>query len=171
MINNAIILTTRNKAGAGIHPFVRVITTTTVNPALNQIGSAVTTWFNPEGVAYNLTYFFLVFGFTFFYTAVVFNPKKIAEEIQKYGGFIPGIRPGSHTAAFLNYVLTRITVVGAIFLGLVAVLPTILSSFTGVQTLVLGGTSVLIVVSVVLETFKSIEAQLVMRNYEGLIKR
>lgn len=141
------------------------------NPALNQIGQAVMTWFNPEGIAYNATYFFLVFGFTFFYTAVVFNPKKIAEEIQKYGGFIPGIRPGSHTAAFLNYVLTRITVVGATFLGLVAVLPTVISSFTGVQTLVLGGTSVLIVVSVVLETFKSIEAQLVMRNYEGLIRR
>ena len=108
--------------------------------------------------------------FTYFYTAVVFNPKKISEEIQKYGGFIPGIRPGTPTAKYLNYILTRITCAGAIFLGLIAVLPSIIRSITNVQTLVLGGTGILIVVSVILETIKSIEAQLVMRNYEGYEK-
>ena len=115
-------------------------------------------------------YFFLVVGFTYFYTAVIFNPKKIAEEIQKYGGFIPGIRPGTSTANFLNYILTRITLAGAIFLGLIAIFPTIAKTFTNVQNLALGGTGILIVVSVVLETIKAIEAQLVMRNYDAYSK-
>lgn len=141
------------------------------NPTLNSIGQFISTWFNPSGIPYNLTYFLLVLGFTFFYTAVVFNPKKIADEIQKYGGFIPGIRPGTPTASYLNYILTRITLVGASFLGLIAILPTVVQSLTNVQTLLLGGTSILIVVSVVLETFKAIEANLVMRNYEGFLKR
>ena len=127
--------------------------------------------FDPNGPIYNLVYFLLVVGFTYFYTAIIFNPKKIAEDIQKSGGFIPGIRPGTPTANYLNYILTRITLVGAMFLGAIAILPTIAKAFTGVQTLLLGGTSLLIVVSVVLETFKAIEAQLVMRNYEGFLKR
>jgi preprotein translocase subunit SecY len=130
----------------------------------------MSTWFNPDGLAYNLTYFLLVVGFTYFYTAVVFNPKKIADEIQKYGGFIPGIRPGQATAKYLNYILTRITLAGALFLGIIAIFPTIAKSFTNIQNLMLGGTGILIVVSVVLETIKSIEAQLVMRNYEGFKK-
>ena len=109
-------------------------------------------------------------GFTYFYTAVVFNPKKIADEIQKYGGFIPGIRPGTPTANYLNYILTRITLAGAIFLGIIAIFPTIARFFTNMQSLVIGGTGILIVVSVVLETIKAIEAQLVMRNYEGFAK-
>lgn len=141
------------------------------NPAMNVIGQFLTTWLKPDGVPYNAIYFLLVVGFTFFYTAVIFNPKKIAEEIQKYGGFIPGIRPGTPTSSYLNYVLTRITLVGAFFLGIIAILPSIVQSITGVGTLFLGGTSILIVVSVVLETFKSIEAQLVMRNYEGFLKK
>jgi preprotein translocase subunit SecY len=116
-------------------------------------------------------YFALVVGFTFFYTAVVFNPKKISEEIQKHGGFIPGVRPGTPTATYLNFILTRITLAGAVFLGLIAILPTIAKYATGVQTLLLGGTSLLIVVSVVLETYKSLEAQLVMRNYEGFLQK
>ena len=102
--------------------------------------------------------------------AVVFNPKKISEEIQKYGGFVPGVRPGVQTAKYLNYILTRITLAGALFLGTIAIFPTIAKSFTNIQNLMLGGTGVLIVVSVVLETIKSIEAQLVMRNYEGFKK-
>lgn len=141
------------------------------NLTLANIGQFITTWFNPNGAAYNLTYFVLVVGFTFFYTAVVFNPKKISEEIQKHGGFIPGVRPGSHTAAYLNYILTRLTLVGAVFLGLIAVLPSIVRAITGVEALVLGGTSILIAVSVVLETYKSLEANIVMRNYEGFLKR
>ncbi len=141
------------------------------NPMLNTVGQFLTTWFDPNGAAYNIIYFLLVFGFTFFYTAVVFNPKKIAEEIQKYGGFIPGIRPGNQTAKYLNFILTRITIVGALFLGIIAVAPTVARSLTNIQTLALGGTSILIVVSVILETFKSIEANLVSRNYEGFLRR
>ncbi len=134
---------------------------------LHSIASTLNVWFNPNGIFYNIFYFILVVAFTYFYTAVVFNPKKISEEIQKYGGFIPGIRPGPATAKYLNYILTRITLAGALFLGIIAILPTVARALTGIQTLVLGGTGILIVVSVVLETIKSIEAQLVMRNYEG----
>lgn len=141
------------------------------NPVLHNIGTFFSVSFNPEGLLYNATYFLLVIGFTYFYTAVIFNPKKIAEEIQKYGGFIPGIRPGTSTANYLNYILTRITLAGALFLGLIAIFPTIARSFTNVQNLILGGTGILIVVSVVLETIKAIEAQLVMRNYEGFLKK
>lgn len=137
---------------------------------LKNIGFMVSSWFDPNGVLYNGLYFLLVVGFTYFYTAVIFNPKKIAEEIQKYGGFIPGIRPGSPTAQYLNYVLTRITLAGATFLGLIAVFPTLARVITNVETLLLGGTGVLIVVSVVLETVKVLEAQLVTRNYEGFVK-
>lgn len=140
------------------------------NAVLRNFATNVTLWFNPDGAIYNIAFFVLVVAFTYFYTAVVFNPKKISEEIQKYGGFIPGIRPGTPTAKYLNYILTRITCAGAIFLGLIAVLPSIIKSITDVQTLVLGGTGILIVVSVILETIKSIEAQLVMRNYEGYEK-
>lgn len=139
-------------------------------PALARVGAFLTNVFNPNGVWYNVIYFFLVIGFTYFYTAITFNPKKIADEIQKYGGFIPGIRPGTATASYLNYILTRITLAGALFLGLIAILPSIAKQISGVSTLLVGGTGVLIVVSVVLETFKAMEAQLVMRNYEGYLK-
>lgn len=139
-------------------------------PALQQFAVTLTTLFNPDSIVYNVVYFFLVVAFTFFYTAIIFNPKKIADEMQKYGGFIPGIRPGVATAHYLNYVLTRITLAGALFLGIVAVFPTIARHITGIDTLLLGGTGVLIVVSVVLETIKALEANLVMRNYEGFLK-
>jgi preprotein translocase subunit SecY len=141
------------------------------DPILHTIGTTITVWLNPSGFLYNAIYFILVVGFTYFYTAVVFNPKKIADEIQKYGGFIPGIRPGGPTASYLNYILTRITLAGALFLGIIAVFPVIAKLFTNVNNLVLGGTGILIVVSVVLETIKAIEAQLVMRNYEGFSKK
>ncbi len=144
--------------------------TASPNKLLSSIATTVTGLFNPSGPFYNGLYFLLVVGFTYFYTAVIFNPKKIAEEIQKYGGFIPGIRPGTPTASYLNYVLTRITLAGAIFLGIIAIFPTVARAFTNVQTLLLGGTGILIVVSVVLETIKAVEAQLVMRNYEGYNK-
>ncbi len=140
------------------------------NALLHNIGATITVWFSPTGFIYNLVYFVLVVGFTYFYTAVVFNPKKIADEIQKYGGFIPGIRPGSSTANYLNYILTRITLAGALFLGIIAIFPQLARFFTNVENLALGGTGILIVVTVVLETIKSIEAQLVMRNYEGYAK-
>ena len=140
------------------------------NPAVANFGTLLTSLFNPNGVAYNVIYFLLVIGFTYFYTAITFNPTKIAGEIQKYGGFIPGIRPGSPTASYLNYILTRITLAGALFLGLIAILPSLARGVSGVSTLLIGGTGVLIVVSVVLETVKALEAQLVMRNYEGFLK-
>ena len=127
-------------------------------------------WFNPNNFIYNAVYFILVVGFTFFYTAVIFNPKQIAEDLQKYGGFVPGIRPGKKTESYLNFVMTRITLIGAIFLGIIAIFPSIAKVITGVQTLLLGGTGILIVVSVILETIKSIEAQIVTRDYEAFAK-
>lgn len=144
---------------------------TSKNAMLINVGQFLTTWFNPDGWFYNAFYFLLVVGFTFFYTAVVFNPQKISDDMQQRGGFIPGIRPGTQTATYLNYILTRLTLAGAIFLGFIAILPSIAKGLTGMQTLVLGGTSILIVVSVVLETYKAIEAQIVMRNYDGLLKK
>lgn len=126
--------------------------------------------FNPSGFFYNLFYFILVVGFTYFYTVIIFNPQKISEEIQKHGGFIPGIRPGNATKQFLEKVLYRITSVGAIFLGIIAILPAIISKITGIPNLVIGGTGILIVVSVVLETFKMIDAQLVMKNYDKFLR-
>jgi len=125
--------------------------------------------FNPSGFFYNFFYFFLVVGFTFFYTLIIFNPQKIAEELQKHGGFIPGIRPGVATKEYLEKVLYRLTSFGAVFLGLIAILPVIVSRLTNLPNLVIGGTSVLIVVSVVLETFKMIEGHLAMRRYDKFI--
>jgi len=112
----------------------------------------------------------LVFGFTYFYTAVVFNPEKISEDLQKGGGFIPGIRPGKETAKYLSFVLARLTVVGGAFLGMVAILPSFFQKFVGVQSLAIGGTSILIVVSVALEVIREIEGEMVMGKYEGLIR-
>jgi preprotein translocase subunit SecY len=134
------------------------------------IGMFLSTTFDPNRWSYHVIYFLLVIGFTYFYTAVTFNPEKIADEIKKYGGFIPGIRPGRATADYLSYVLNRITLAGAIFLGLIAILPSIASGLTNVSTLTIGGTGILIVVSVILELSKGLEAQLIMRNYEGFLK-
>lgn len=119
---------------------------------------------------YGLLYFVLVVAFTYFYTSVVFDPNQIADNVQKQGGFIPGIRPGRQTSNFLKYVLNRITLTGAIFLGAIAVLPLVVQGFTGLATLTIGGTALLIVVSVVLETMKQIESQMTMREYEGFLK-
>jgi preprotein translocase subunit SecY len=116
---------------------------------------------------YGAIYFVIVIAFTYFYTSIIFHPEQIAENLQKQGGFIPGIRPGRHTAEYLNMVMTRIILAGAIFLGIVAVLPIVVGPLTGVRTISLGGTSILIVVAVVIETVKQIDAQLVMRDYEG----
>lgn len=136
---------------------------------LQEIGRWLTLHFQPNGIAYNVTYFLLVVGFTYFYTAVVFNPTKIADEIKKYGGFVPGIRPGSATASYLNYILVRITLAGALFLATIAVMPSLVSSFTGISTLVVGGTSLLIVVSVILDTAKQFESKLIEKNYDKFL--
>ncbi len=116
-------------------------------------------------VAYGVFYFFLVFLFTYFYTAVTFDPKQIADNLQKGGAFIPGVRPGQSTADFLGKIITRITLVGALFLGFVAVLPLIMQGITGITSLAVGGTALLIVVSVIIDLVKKVEAQISMREY------
>jgi len=117
---------------------------------------------------YGIAYFLLVFAFTYFYTEVIFHPAQIAENLQKQGGFIPGIRPGKATSDYLSSTTHKIILVGALFLGIIAILPLFMRYFTGVQAFSVGGTSLLIVVSVVIETVKQIEAQLTMREYDGL---
>ena len=116
---------------------------------------------------YGILYFLLVVGFTYFYTTVIFHPEKIAENLQKHGGFIPGIRPGQATTDYLNNVIHRITLGGALFLGIIAVLPLLARGATGSNALALGGTSLLIVVSVVIESVKQVESQLTMREYDA----
>jgi len=139
------------------------------NPSVQEFALKMTNAFNPQSAMYNIFYFLLVVGFTYFYTSVVFNPEKITENLQKSGAFIPGIRPGKQTTDYLNHVLNRITLAGAMFLGFIAILPSLLQSFLGVANLVIGGTGLLIVVSVVLEVTREIEAQLVMKRYERFI--
>ncbi|MBP6929486.1 MAG: preprotein translocase subunit SecY [Candidatus Moranbacteria bacterium] len=116
---------------------------------------------------YGIAYFVLVVLFTYFYTAVVFDPVKISENLQKQGGYIPGIRPGATTADYLYHIINRITLAGSFFLGAIAVLPFVVQGMTGIQAFSLGGVSILIVVSVVLETVKHIQSQLTMRSYES----
>jgi preprotein translocase subunit SecY len=117
-------------------------------------------------IFYGVSYFILVVAFTYFYTSVIFHPTQIAENLQKNGGFVPGIRPGLNTANYLKYVINRIIVAGALFLGVLAILPLIMQGFTGLQSLVIGGTSLLIVVSVVIETVKQVESQMLAREYD-----
>jgi preprotein translocase subunit SecY len=126
----------------------------------------LTTWFSPNGWIYAVSYFILVVAFTYFYTSIVFNPKDISENLQKQGGFIPGIRPGNQTATYLRRVLGRITLAGALGLGLIAILPFVVESFTKSQVLTFGGTGLLIVVSVAIETLKQLEAQAITTSYE-----
>jgi preprotein translocase subunit SecY len=136
------------------------------NPTVVKVATFVANVFQNQ-IFYGAMYFILVVMFTYFYTAVVFDPNQISENLQKQGGYIPGIRPGKTTAEYLYKVMNRITLAGSVFLGLIAVLPLIMQGFTGLQSLAIGGTSILIVVSVVIETIKQIESQLVMRDYEG----
>jgi preprotein translocase subunit SecY len=138
------------------------------NSTLSGLGNFLVTVFNASGIVYNVIYFLLVVVFTFFYSSIIFNPQKITDEIQKYGGFIPGIRPGKNTRDYLQSTLYRLTFIGAIFLGIIAVLPNILSSLTGARLIFFGGTSILIVVSVILETYKVVQAQLTTDSYEKL---
>ena len=123
------------------------------------------------GFLYNFFYGLIIVFFTYFYTAVVLNPNDLAENMRKYGGFVPGIRPGRKTAEYIDRVLSRITLPGAIFLALIAVLPDLIIARTGLPFLGFGGTSVLIVVGVALDTLQQIESHLLMRHYEGFVKR
>ena len=140
---------------------------------VNQIADGVVSFLSPSGIPYVIFYFLLTMGFTYFYTAFTFKPDETADQLRKNGGFIPGIRPGSPTRDYLQRVVFRLSLAGAIFLGLIAVSPLILSKiFAGgvIGSFALGGTALLIVVSVVVETMKQLEAQLMMRNYEGFIR-
>src|SRR3989338_4756088 len=127
--------------------------------------SSVLISFTQTSILYAVLYFILVFLFTYFYTAVTFDPEALSTNLQKNGAFIPGIRPGVSTAAYISKVLTRITLLGGIFLGLIAVLPLVVRSMTGITSIALGGTALLIVVSVVLDLIKKIDAQVSMREY------
>jgi preprotein translocase subunit SecY len=118
-----------------------------------------------------LLYAGMIIFFCFFYTAIVFNPEETADNLKKYGGFIPGIRPGKRTAEYIDYVLTRITVVGALYLAAVCLVPEIIGGWYGVQQFAFGGTSVLIVVSVTMDTVAQIQSHLIAQQYEGLIKK
>ncbi len=149
---------------------------------IGSIAGTFSTFFSPQNFVYWLLYFLLTVAFTYFYTDVMFRQQNLPETLQKQGGFIPGIRPGPRTESYLNGVLQRITLVGALFLGLIAVLPFVVTSIgsllfgasagllTGYNSLIISSSGLLIVVGVVLDTLKQIEAQLMMRNYEGFIR-
>jgi preprotein translocase subunit SecY len=147
-------------------------------PGAEGIGNAIAGFFyntfNPTGqgggIVYMTLLFLLTVGFTYFYTVVIFTQQDLAENLQRNGGFIPGIRPGKKTEEYLMKVLNRITLAGALFLGLIAVLPFITQSITGVQ-IGLGSTALLIVVGVAVDTMRQLEAQLIMRDYEGFLSR
>ncbi len=132
---------------------------------IQKISSSLSVFMNNLWV-YGSLYFILVFLFTYFYTAVTFDPQAISTNLQKSGAFVSGIRPGRPTAEHIGKILNRITLVGALFLGLIAVLPLSMEAVTGMTFLAIGGTALLIVVSVILDTIKQIESQIIMREYE-----
>jgi len=137
---------------------------------IRDIAQWVQTTFNPESLLYQVGYFFLVVVFTYFYTMVIFQQQNIPENLQRQGGFIPGIRPGRPTAVYLQKVLNRITLIGALFLGFVAILPWLVGIVTGLNNVLISSTALLIVVGVAIDTMRQLEAQLLMRRYEGFIK-
>ncbi len=126
--------------------------------------------FSSDSIVYAILYFLLIIFFTYFYTAIQFNPIEMSNNMKRNGGFIPGIRPGRPTSDYISKVLSRITLVGAIFLGLIAILPIIINLGVGISNFAIGGTSLLIVVGVALETVKSIESQMLMRHYKGFLE-
>ncbi|MFA6797132.1 MAG: preprotein translocase subunit SecY [Candidatus Paceibacterota bacterium] len=148
--------------------FPQMILKFIVQMATNETVKSIATSLNSfvsNSWVYGVSYFLLVFLFTYFYTAVTFDPDAISKNLQQNGAFIPGVRPGQSTSEYLAKVLTRITLIGAIFLGLIAVLPLVVKSMTGITSIAVGGTALLIVVSVVIDLIKKIEAQITMREY------
>jgi preprotein translocase subunit SecY len=163
---------------AGVIPVIFAASIMAVPPTIGQLVSQnrthgfffhLSTFFSPNGWHYVLGESIFIILFTYFYTAVTFNPVDQAENLRKYGGFIPGVRPGRPTAEFLDRILARLTFPGALFLAVVAALPVILIARTHAN-FYFGGTSILIVIGVALDTMKQLEAQLMMRNYEGFLK-
>lgn len=152
--------------------------------SLMMFPATIGTWMTPESgfnrfindyfgfgsFAYNALYAVLIVFFTYFYVAIIFNPADVAENIKKYGGFVPGIRPGRPTAEYIDRVLSRLTLAGGVFLAIIAVLPNIIMALTNVTSWAFGGTSLLIVVGVALDTMKQIESHLLLRSYEGFVK-
>ncbi len=123
-----------------------------------------------NGLIHNLIFFLLIIFFTYFYTSITFDPNRLANDIKKYGGYIPGIRPGEATATYIGAVLSRATLPAAVFLGLIAISPNIFTSILGLKAFIFGGTAILIVIGVALETMRQIESYLLVRHYEGLLK-
>ena len=163
---------------AGVIPIIFAISVILFPPMIAQFfvngtgwgatfAQHVVTLFNNQ-LFYAIMYFLLVFGFTYFYTAVIFHPQKISENLQRQGGFIPGIRPGKQTEEYLAKTMNRLIFIGAFFLAIIAILPLILRAFTGTQALAIGGTSLLIVVSVAIETAKQISAQIEIHEYDRM---
>ncbi len=140
------------------------------SPFIANLALSIQSLLDPNGWFYWFLYFWLVVGFTYFYTDVIFRQQNLAEMLQRQGGFIPGIRPGKRTEEYLNRVMSRITFVGAIFLGAVAILPFFVRDVTETNVMLITSAGLLIVVGVVLDTMKQIEAQLLMRHYEGFIR-
>jgi preprotein translocase subunit SecY len=143
---------------------------TSANVTLRNVSHFLATNFTANTWLYNLTYFLLVVAFTYFYTSVQFNPEKIADDVKKRGGFIPGIRPGKNTSQYLKFIVDRITLAGALFLGLIAILPFLVQNYIGTTSLSIGGTGLLIVVSVVLETIRQVESMTVTKSYESFLR-
>ena len=140
------------------------------NQAVASAAANFSLWFSPTSIPYNVFYFIMVVSFTYFYTAVVFDTEKIADQLKQNGGYVPGIRPGKETSKHLSYIVKRTTLAGALFLGAIAVLPSIIEGMTGITTLTIGGTSILIVVSVVLETYRKTQSYQVARSYDSFIR-
>ncbi|EKD99743.1 MAG: preprotein translocase subunit SecY [uncultured bacterium] len=139
------------------------------NGTLQAIGQFLAVNFKSTALGYNIVYFLLVFSFTYFYTSISFNPEKISEDVKKRGGFIPGIRPGISTTKYLSGVIKKITLAGGLFLGLIAIMPYLVQTLGGVSNFAVGGTGLLIVVSVVLETIRQIQSLMVTKNYQSFL--
>ena len=159
---------------AGVIPVIFAASIMAFPPTIGQLintpgARSVANFFSPQDAPYLIGESIMIIVFTYFYTAVTFNPVDQAENLKMYGGFIPGVRPGRPTAEFLDRILARLTFPGALYLAAVAALPTILIAQTSANFF-FGGTSLLIVVGVALDTMKQLEAQLMMRNYEGFLK-
>lgn len=160
---------------AGVIPIIFAITILMVPQTFIPVAKvgwlkAILGIFSPNSILYPVIYFLLVLGFTYFYSSIVFDPGDLAENFKKYGGFIPGVRPGKPTEEYLAKTLNRLNFFGGVFLGIIALLPTFIERLTGVTEFQLGGTSILIMVGVILETIKALEAQMIMKSYEGFLR-
>ena len=139
-------------------------------PAEGTVSRSIYDAIDTQSFIYMIVYFIMIIGFSYFYSTIQFNPVEIANNLKKQGGFIPGFRPGKPTVDFIKKVLNKITLFGAIYLGIVAICPLLLGKIVGNSNLAIGGTSVIIVVGVALETVKALEAQMLMRQYKGFLE-